>query len=81
MPLWLQIALSSIGILFLIGFVNPYLLLPILVLSAIILKLQHFYLKTSRDLKRLEATSKYEFFFLILQIIDMKFYYLSIDSS
>jgi ATP-binding cassette subfamily C (CFTR/MRP) protein 4 len=53
-----QISLTAIGILFLVGLVNPWLLLPILFLSVIFVNLRQFYLKTARDVKRLEATSK-----------------------
>ncbi len=51
--------MTAIGILFLVGLVNPWLLLPILVLSVIFVKFRQFYLKTARDVKRLESTSKF----------------------
>lgn len=60
----MQIAMKSLGILFLIGLVNPYLILPVSLLSAIIWKLKQLYLKTSRDLKRLEATSTQNYIFV-----------------
>ncbi|KZR95468.1 Multidrug resistance protein 2 atp-binding cassette protein c, partial [Daphnia magna] len=53
-----QIALTAVGILFLVGLVNPWLLLPILFLSIVFVNLRQFYLKTARDVKRLEATSE-----------------------
>ncbi|XP_057378671.1 LOW QUALITY PROTEIN: ATP-binding cassette sub-family C member 4-like [Daphnia carinata] len=54
----ITIALTAVGILFLVGLVNPWLLLPILFLSIIFVNLRQFYLKTARDVKRLEATTR-----------------------
>ncbi|XP_046447926.1 ATP-binding cassette sub-family C member 4-like [Daphnia pulex] len=54
----ITIALTAIGILFLVGLVNPWLLLPILFLSVIFVKFRQFYLKTARDVKRLESTTR-----------------------
>nr|WEU39104.1 NIES ABC protein [Daphnia magna] len=54
----ITIALTAVGILFLVGLVNPWLLLPILFLSIVFVNLRQFYLKTARDVKRLEATTR-----------------------
>nr|XP_044248878.1 probable multidrug resistance-associated protein lethal(2)03659 [Drosophila takahashii] len=45
------------GIIIVIAIVNPVLLLPKCIMGIIFYKLRNFYLKTSRDLKRIEAIS------------------------
>jgi len=45
------------GIICVVAIVNPLLLVPTSVLTVIFCKLRNFYLKTSRDLKRIEALS------------------------
>ena len=55
----IQIFLSLFGIVFVIALVNPLFLLPTLLLAIVFYYLRTFYLKTSRDIKRLEAISKY----------------------
>lgn len=54
----IQIFLSLLGIVVVIAFVNPWFLLPTLILAIIFYRLRIFYLKTSRNIKRLEAISK-----------------------
>lgn len=54
----IQIFLSLFGIVVVIAFVNPWFLLPTLILAVIFYRLRIFYLKTSRNVKRLEAISK-----------------------
>ena len=49
--------LNNIGVLVLIGIVNPWLLIPIAVLGVAFYFLMKFYLATSRDVKLLEAKS------------------------
>lgn len=53
-----QIFLALFGILIVIAIVNVYLFLPILLISIIFYYMRDFYLKSSRNLKRMEATSK-----------------------
>lgn len=53
----MQIALWLAGIIIVIANVNPLLLVPTLMLSVIFYHLRNLYLKTSRDLKRVEAIS------------------------
>lgn len=55
----IQIFLSLGGIVTVIAIVNPLFLLPTMVLGVIFYQLRTFYLKTSRNVKRLEAISKY----------------------
>jgi len=59
------------GIICVIAIVNPVLLVPTSILTVIFYKLRNFYLKTSRDLKRIEAICEFE---IILK-------YASIDNS
>ena len=49
--------LNNIGVLVLIGIVNPWLLIPIAVLGVAFYFLKKFYLATYRDVKLLEAKS------------------------
>lgn len=53
-----QIFLSLIGIIVVVATVNPLFLIPAAIIAVIFFFLRSFYLKTSRDLKRLEATSE-----------------------
>lgn len=55
----IQIFLSLLGIVIVIVFVNPLFLLPTALLAILFYNLRTFYLKTSRDIKRLEAISNY----------------------
>ncbi|XP_017004866.2 probable multidrug resistance-associated protein lethal(2)03659 [Drosophila takahashii] len=54
----LQIILSLAGLIILLVIVNPLFLAPTLVMSIIFCQLRNFYLKTSRDLKRIEAIAR-----------------------
>ncbi|KMY92502.1 uncharacterized protein Dsimw501_GD10651 [Drosophila simulans] len=54
----MQIALWLAGIVIVIANVNPLLLVPTLILSVIFYHLRNLYLKTSRDLKRVEAINR-----------------------
>lgn len=56
----IQIFLALLGILVVLCIVNPWYLLATAVLMIIFYYLRSFYLKTSRDVKRLEAISEYE---------------------
>lgn len=54
----IQIFLALGGIVIVIAIVNPLFLIPTVVLGIIFYQLRTFYLKTSRNIKRLEAISK-----------------------
>jgi len=54
----IQIFLALAGIVIVIAVVNPLFLIPTVVLGIIFYQLRTFYLKTSRDVKRMEAISK-----------------------
>merc|ERR1712071_24632 len=53
-----SIGLENIGFIFLVGWVNLWLLLPLFFLAIIFLKLRNFYLKSARDVKRIESTTR-----------------------
>jgi len=48
-----------LGIVFIVGFVNIYLMVPTSIMVVIFYKLRDFNLPTSRGIKRLEGVSKY----------------------
>ncbi|XP_017097931.2 probable multidrug resistance-associated protein lethal(2)03659 [Drosophila bipectinata] len=54
----MQVFLELGGIVFLIAIVNPVFLLPTVVVGVIFYQLRAFYLKTSQDLKRIEAITR-----------------------
>lgn len=54
----LQIFLFLVGIVVVVGVVNPYLLIPTAVIGIIFYYLRKFFLLSSRNIKRMEATSK-----------------------
>ncbi|XP_016989332.1 probable multidrug resistance-associated protein lethal(2)03659 [Drosophila rhopaloa] len=54
----IQIFLSLAGIVIVIAIVNPLFLIPTVVLGIIFYQLRTFYLKTSRDIKRMEAITR-----------------------
>lgn len=54
----LQIGLVLLGIIIIVSVVNPWLLLPTVVIAFIFYFLRNFYLATSRNVKRLEGVSK-----------------------
>ncbi|XP_017474881.1 PREDICTED: probable multidrug resistance-associated protein lethal(2)03659 isoform X4 [Rhagoletis zephyria] len=54
----IQIFLSLFGIVIVIAIVNPLFLLPTAILAVMFYYLRSFYLKTSRDIKRLEAITR-----------------------
>lgn len=55
----LQIGLTLIGIIVVVGIVNPLLLIPTAICSIIFYYLRIFYIATGRNVKRLEGVSKY----------------------
>ncbi|VVC32370.1 Hypothetical protein CINCED_3A012061 [Cinara cedri] len=54
----IQVGLSIIGIIILVGIINSYLLIPTVIIAFIFYKLCLCYLKTSRSIKRLEAVTR-----------------------
>lgn len=55
----IQIFLSLLGIVIVVAIVNPYNLIPTVVIGIIFYFMREYYLQTSRNVKRVEATSKY----------------------
>lgn len=54
----IQISLSLFGIVAVVSIVNYYLLIPTVIIGIIFYYLRNYYLMTSRNLKRMEATSE-----------------------
>lgn len=50
--------LNVVGILFVSAFVSPYLLIPIVVLACLSVPLRRIYIRTARDIQRLDAISR-----------------------
>ncbi|XP_065203724.1 probable multidrug resistance-associated protein lethal(2)03659 isoform X2 [Planococcus citri] len=53
-----QIGFTLLGIIVVVAFVNPYLLIPTFIIAFIFYKLRQFYLATSRSVKRLEGITR-----------------------
>uniref|UniRef100_A0A2S2Q0H4 Putative multidrug resistance-associated protein lethal n=1 Tax=Sipha flava TaxID=143950 RepID=A0A2S2Q0H4_9HEMI len=51
----IQIGLTLLGIIIVVGIVNIYLMIPTFIVGIIFYKLRVFYLSTSRSVKRLEG--------------------------
>ena len=49
----LQIGLTLLGIILVVAVVNPYLMIPTVIIAYVFFKLRQFYLATSRSIKRL----------------------------
>lgn len=60
----IQNVLSVFGLIFVTAVVNPYFLVPVFFLSFIFIFIQKVYLRTSKDVKRLEGIGN--FFFHII---------------
>jgi ATP-binding cassette subfamily C (CFTR/MRP) protein 4 len=58
----LQIFLSLAGIIVVVAVVNVYTLIPTVVIAILFYFMRDFYLKSSRNLKRMDATSKFSYF-------------------
>jgi len=58
-----------LGIIFIVGFVNIYLMVPTFIVVVLFYKIRSFNLPTSRGIKRLEGISKY-----ILSIVNNQYY-------
>lgn len=56
----LQIGLALLGIIIVVAIVNPWLMIPTVLVGFIFYLLRNFYLATSRSVKRLEGVSKYK---------------------
>lgn len=56
-----QIILNMVGAIVVTATVNPYFLIPIGVLGLIFMAVRTMYLKTSKNIKRLEGISKYSY--------------------
>lgn len=57
----LQIGLSLLGIIVVVGVVSPWLMIPTFFIGILFYLMRIFYLRTSRSVKRLEGISKYLF--------------------
>ncbi|CAL9690131.1 unnamed protein product [Knipowitschia caucasica] len=55
---FIQVLLQVIGVIAVAGAIIPWILLPVLPLLAVFLFLRHYFLQTSRDIKRLESTTR-----------------------
>lgn len=62
-PVAFQLFLQNVGVVAVAASVIPIMLVPILPLLLVFLYLRRFYLSTSRDVKRLEATSMFRLSF------------------
>jgi len=54
----LQILLNMVGVVVVSVIVDPFLLIPIFLLGALFLPIRRIYLKTSKNVKRLEGMGK-----------------------
>lgn len=54
----IQIGLQIIGIVVMVGLVNPYLMIPTVAIGVIFYYIRRFYLLSSRNIKRMDATSE-----------------------
>ena len=55
-----------IGIILVAGIVNPWVFIPTVPLAILFIFIRRYYLSTSRDIKRLEATSKMNLFMILI---------------
>lgn len=55
----IQIFLSLAGIILVVALVNPYMMIPTVIIGVIFFFLRKFYLMSSRNIKRMEATSEF----------------------
>lgn len=63
-----QIFLTQLGILILVGIVNPFLVVPVFFLAVIFYFLRRYYMASAREVKRLEATSPFPIRFCSISI-------------
>lgn len=64
----LQVLLQVIGVIAVAAVILPWILIPVVPLFAVFLFLRFYFLQTSRDIKRLESTSNYYYFFLLVAL-------------
>ncbi|XP_078589212.1 ATP-binding cassette sub-family C member 4-like [Branchiostoma floridae x Branchiostoma japonicum] len=55
---FVQYTLLTVGVVIIVGVVNPWVFIPVVPLLLIFLYLRQYFLATSRDVKRLEATTR-----------------------
>ncbi|XP_072300703.1 ATP-binding cassette sub-family C member 4-like isoform X3 [Eucyclogobius newberryi] len=55
---FIQVLLQVVGVIAVAGVIIPWILLPVLPLLAVFLFLRRYFLQTSRDIKRLESTTR-----------------------
>lgn len=48
-----------VGMLVVVGIVNPYLIIPTIILVIVLCKIRNVYMTTTRNIKRLEGVSEY----------------------
>lgn len=60
-----QNMLSMFGLIIVTTVVNPYFLIPVLILGILFIYIQRVYLKTSKNVKRLEGVGESIIFFLL----------------
>lgn len=65
----IQIFLSLAGIVVVVAVVNPYFMIPTVIIGIIFYYLRKFYLLSSRNIKRMDATSELPYFSYILKFI------------
>lgn len=64
----LQIGLTLLGIIIVVAIVSPWLLIPTVAVAIIFWFLRIFYIRTSRNIKRLEGVSKYKITLLTMPL-------------
>lgn len=72
MIVFFQIGLTVVGIIAVVAIVNPWLLVPTMIVAVIFSFMRSFYLKTARNVKRLEGVSK---LFINYNIANYKYNY------
>ncbi|XP_031416224.1 ATP-binding cassette sub-family C member 4-like isoform X2 [Clupea harengus] len=55
---FIQVFLQIVGVIIVAGVIIPWILIPIIPLLAVFLYLRRYFLRTSRDIKRLESTTR-----------------------
>lgn len=64
----IQIFLQLFGIIIVITLVNYYLIVPTIIVGIIFYYLRVYYLSASRNIKRIEATSKYPQLYILMTL-------------
>lgn len=63
-----QFILSIVGSILVAVVVNPFFLIPVLIMGLLFIYIRKIYLKTSKNVKRLEGIGKYEMKIMLLFI-------------